>query len=140
MLQRFNGRSKLLERLPILIVEDEPVLRLEALDIVEAAGFEPVEATSVEHAIRILEERTDIRLVYMDRDMRRGIKGIEVAAAIRNRWPPIEIILIAAFSTGAELELPVRAQFYPQPVRHNQIIGAMQTMMRNVQQGGAAHC
>jgi CheY-like chemotaxis protein len=127
-----------LNRLPVLIVEDEPVLRIEALDMVEAAGFEPVEATSVGHAIRILEQRTDIRLVYMDLDMPRGLKGIEVAAAIRDRWPPIEIILIAAFSTGARIELPVRARFYPKPVRHDQIIGAMRSMMAHVHKGNSA--
>ncbi|MBD8676982.1 response regulator [Sphingomonas sp. CFBP 13720] len=129
------GQSTPVNRHPVLIVEDEPILRLEALDMVEAAGFEPVEATSVEHAIRILEERPDIRLVYMDLDMPRGIKGIEIAAAIRNRWPPIEIILIAAFSMGEELELPVRAQFFAKPVRYTQIVGAMRSMMAHVGEG-----
>lgn len=115
-------------RIPVLVIEDEPVLRLDALDMVERAGFEPVEALSVDDALRILTERLDIRIVYMDLDMPRGIRGIEIAAAIRDRWPPIEIILTAAFHTEAELDLPARAEFYGKPVLRDEIIAAMKRL------------
>lgn len=120
-------------RLPVLVVEDEPVLRLYVLDMVEEAGFEPVEATSAADAIRILETRTDITVVYMDLDMPRGLNGIEIAAAIRDRWPPIEIILTAAFLTRADIDLPARAEFYPKPIQHDQMIGAMRRMTRQLE-------
>lgn len=122
------GQSKPLNRLPVLVIEDEPVLRGEALDMVEGAGFEAVEATSVRDAIRILEERLDIRMVYMDLDMPRSIKGIEMAAAIRDRWPPIEIILTAAFFDAEDLDLPARAEFFPKPIRREEIVSAMRRM------------
>lgn len=115
-------------RLPVLIVEDEPVLRIEATDMVERAGFEAVEATSVEDAIHILEHRPDIRIVYIDLDMPRGVKGIEIAAAIRDRWPPIEIILTAANFAKADLDLPVRSEFYSKPIQHSEIVAAMRRM------------
>jgi CheY-like chemotaxis protein len=122
------GQSQPLTSHPVLIIEDEPVLRLEVSDMVERAGFQAVEATSIDDAIRILEEREDIRVVYMDLDMPRGVKGIEIAAAIRNRWPPIEIILVAASFAKADLDLPVRAEFYPKPIQHQDVMAAMQRM------------
>lgn len=122
------GQSKPITRLPVLIIEDEPVLRLDAIDMVDRAGFEPVEAMSVEDAIAILERRADIRVVYMDLDMPRGVKGIEIAAAIRDRWPPIEIILTAASFAKADVTLPVRAEFYAKPVRRREIVAAMRRM------------
>jgi CheY-like chemotaxis protein len=122
------GQSQPLNRRPVLVIEDEPVLRLEAFDMVERAGFEPVEATSIEAALEILENRTDIRIVYMDLDMPRGVKGIEIAAAIRNRWPPIEIILVAASFAKADIDLPVRAEFYPKPIQHRDVVAAMRRM------------
>lgn len=122
------GQSQPINRLPVLVIEDEPVLRGEILDLVEHAGFSPVEATSVADAIRILEERMDIRIVYMDLDMPRSIKGIEIAATIRDRWPPIEIILTAAFFEEADLVLPARAEFYPKPIQRDQIVAAMRRM------------
>lgn len=123
------GQSQPIERLPVLVIEDEPVLRGEILDLVEHAGFSPVEATSVADAIRILEERMDIRIVYMDLDMPRSIKGIEIAATIRDRWPPIEIILTAAYFTRESVELPERAEFYSKPIDHDEVIAAMQRLI-----------
>ena len=63
------GQTQPLTRWPVLVVEDEPILRLDALSMVEQAGFEPVEAMSSADAIKLLEERLDIRMVYMDLDM-----------------------------------------------------------------------
>lgn len=123
------GQSQPYTRIPVLIIEDEPVLRIDAIDMVERAGFEPVEAMSVNDAIRILERRTDIRIVYMDLDMPRGIRGIEIAAAIRNRWPPIEIVLTAAGFAAADLDLPVRSEFFTKPVHRREIIAAMHRMV-----------
>ncbi len=123
------GQSQPFKRWPVLVVEDEPILRLDAISMVQKAGFEAVEALSSADAIQLLEERLDIRLVYMDLDMPRSRKGIEIAAAIRKRWPPIEIILTAAYFTRDSVELPERAEFYSKPIDHNEVIAAMQRLI-----------
>ncbi len=123
------GQSQPFKRWPVLVVEDEPILRLDAISMVEKAGFEAVEALSSADAIQLLEERLDIRLVYMDLDMPRSRKGIEIAAAIRKRWPPIEIILTAAYFTRDSVELPERAEFYSKPIDHAEVIAAMQRLI-----------
>lgn len=122
------GQSQPLKRWPVLVVEDEPILRLDAIDMVEEAGFEAVEALSSADAIQLLEERLDIRLVYMDLDMPRSRSGIEIAAAIRKRWPPIEIILTAAYFTRDSVRLPERAEFYAKPINRFEIIEAMRRL------------
>lgn len=122
------GQSEPLKRWPVLVVEDEPILRLDAISMVERAGFEAVEALSSADAIRLLEERLDIRLVYMDLDMPRSRKGIEIAAAIRKRWPPIEIILTAAYFTRESIDLPERAEFYPKPIDYEKVTEAMRRL------------
>lgn len=113
------------------------MLRIEVADMVERAGFIPVEATSVDEAIDILETRTDIRIVYIDLDMPRGVKGSEIAAAIRDRWPPIEIILTAATFAKADLDLPVRAEFYSKPIHHGDVIAAMRRMAADTDHKGS---
>lgn len=128
------GQSTPFKRHPVLVIEDEPVLRIDALDMVDQAGFESVEAMSIDDAIHILETRPDIRIVYMDLDMPRGIKGIELAATIRDRWPPIEIILTAAFFTEDDLTLPARAEFFSKPVKRDEIIAVMQRMAAHADQ------
>ena len=83
-------------RQPVLVIEDEPILRMAALDMVEEAGFDPIgatDATDATDAIRILESHHDIRIVFTDVDMPRGVDGLKLAAFIRERWPPIHIIV-----------------------------------------------
>ena len=53
----------------VLVVEDEMVLRMRAVDIVEDAGFLPIEAVSADQAIQILESRDDISLLLTDIQM-----------------------------------------------------------------------
>jgi len=112
----------------VLVVEDEPIQRMMAVDLVEEAGFEAVEATDATQAVAILERRADIRIVFTDIDMPRGMDGMKLAAVIRNRWPPIELILISGRFAPRMEELPARGVFFSKPYREQDIIHAMQRM------------
>jgi CheY-like chemotaxis protein len=78
----------------VLIVEDEFLLRMHAVDMIQAAGFEIVEAATADQAIDILETRPDITVVFTDIQMPGSIDGLKLAQAIRGRWPPIKIVAI----------------------------------------------
>lgn len=109
----------------VLVVEDEPLLRMAAVDMVEEAGFESVEAADATEAVRILEARLDIRIVFSDIDMPRGIDGMKLAALIRNRWPPIDIILTSGHVEASEVDLPVRSMFFSKPYNEKLVLAAM---------------
>jgi CheY-like chemotaxis protein len=109
----------------VLVVEDEPLLRMAAVDMVENAGYESVEAANATEAIAILEKRTDIRVVLSDIDMPRGIDGMRLAALIRNRWPPIEIILVSGHLSAPEVQLPARTVFFSKPYREDEVVAAI---------------
>lgn len=112
----------------VLVVEDEPLLRMAAVALVEDAGFQAVSATDATEAVRILETRSDIRIVFTDVDMPRGMDGMRLAAAIRDRWPPIEIILTSGYAVPAEVDLPARAVFFAKPYREEQVVAALRRM------------
>ncbi|XYD12110.1 response regulator (plasmid) [Methylobacterium sp. NMS12] len=80
----------------VLLLEDDPLLAMSLSDYIEAAGCDVVEARTTCEAIRILEQRTDIRVVVGDLDTRGSVMGLELAALIRDRWPPIEMILTSS--------------------------------------------
>jgi CheY-like chemotaxis protein len=101
----------------VLVVEDEPILRLHAVDIIEDAGFEVVEASSADEAIAILDSRRDIRVVFTDIDMPGSMDGIRLAAAIRDRWPPIELILTSGHVKLGDHDIPERGLFFSKPYR-----------------------
>ena len=76
----------------MLIVEDEFLLRMDAVDMIAAAGFEVVEAANADEAIEILEARRDITVVFTDIQMPGSMDGLKLARAVRGRWPPIKIV------------------------------------------------
>lgn len=116
------------QRKVVLVVEDEPLLRMMAVDMVDEAGFDVIEAADATEAIRILERRFDVRIVFTDIDMPRGMDGMRLAAAIRDRWPPIEIILTSGHFHREDVELPARSVFFPKPFREAEVIATMRRM------------
>lgn len=117
-------------RQAVLVVEDEPLLRLMALDLVEDAGFQPVEARNADEAIAILEGRTDIHIVFTDVDMPGSMDGLRFAAAIRDRWPPIEIIITSGHIRLDDSSIPANTVFFPKPYDHAEVANTMMWMAK----------
>ncbi len=113
------------EQAVVLVVEDEPLLRTAAVDMVESAGFVAVEAANATEAVRVLESRRDIRIVFSDVDMPLGIDGMKLAVLIRDRWPPIEIILVSGHVSPPVVDLPARTLFFSKPYSERRVIEAM---------------
>lgn len=112
----------------VLVVEDEPLLRLFAADMIEDAGFETVEAANSTEAVAILESRPDIRIVFTDVDMPHGIDGIRLAACIRDRWPPIKIIITSGKPLPRRVNIPAETVFFPKPFRQDKVIETLRSM------------
>ena len=69
----------------VLIVEDEALVRMTAVDIIEEAGFEVLEATNADEAILLLEARREITVVFTDIEMPGSMDGLRLAQAVRGR-------------------------------------------------------
>jgi CheY-like chemotaxis protein len=76
----------------VLIVEDEALVRMTAVDMIEEAGFEILEAANGDEAILLLEAWRDITVLFTDIEMPGSMDGLRLAQAVRARWPPIKII------------------------------------------------
>jgi CheY-like chemotaxis protein len=109
----------------VLIVEDEPLVRMGAVKIIEDAGFEVVEAASADEAMRILECRSDIRVVFTDIHMPGSMDGLKLAHAVRNRWPPIKIIVTSGRGLITERDLPEGGRFFAKPYDPIEITGVL---------------
>jgi CheY-like chemotaxis protein len=99
----------------ILIVEDEPLLRELAVQLVEDAGFGVLEAGDAEQAVALLEQRTDIAVLFTDIDMPGEIDGLELAHAVRRRWPAIEILVASGHVRLKLSDLPSDSLFLGKP-------------------------
>ena len=110
----------------VLVVEDEFFSRLHAINLVEAAGYKAIEASNADEAIAILESRKDIRIVFTDIDMPGSMDGLKLARAVRDRWPPIELILTSGHFGVPEDKIPERGLFFSKPYRDQEIVSALQ--------------
>jgi len=109
----------------VLVVEDEPLVRMVAAATIEEAGFETIEAVGAESAIAILEDRKDIRIVFADIHMPGSMDGLRLARIVRNRWPPIELILTSGLMKIGQRDLPERSVFLAKPYSLDALTAAL---------------
>src|ERR1700753_1542408 len=105
------------------------ILRMRAVDIVEDAGFNPVEAVNADQAISILESRSDISLLFTDIQMPGSIDGLKLAHAVHDRWPSIKIILVSGEVKPSDEERPAESRFFGKPLGVDQMITELQEMV-----------
>src|ERR1700712_1934460 len=115
----------------VLVVEDEMMLRMRAVDMVEDAGFTSVEAINADDALAILESRSDIELLFTDIQMPGSMDGLNLAHAVHERWPLIKIILVSGQLKLTDADKPADSRFFGKPLDVKQMIGEMQDMIGN---------
>lgn len=118
----FSAGATPLDTAVVLVVEDDPLLRMNAVDMIEEAGFRAIEAPDADTAIRLLENRNDIRLIFTDIDMPGSMDGLALAHAVANRWPPVRIVATSGHFRVSETDLPSGGRFIPKPYRQHQLV------------------
>ncbi|MGE9008197.1 response regulator [Leptospira interrogans] len=113
----------------VLVVEDEWLLRLLAVELVEDVGFVALQAANADDAIVILEQRVDIALILTDVDMPGTMDGLKLAHAVRRRWPPIKIIIVSGKTRLSDAELPTETRFFPKPYSVPEMIGELRSLV-----------
>ena len=112
----------------ILVVEDDALVRTLAVVVAEDSGFEVLSAASADEAIPILESRSDIRLVFTDVSMPGSMNGLKLAHVVRDRWPPVELLVTSAFSNFTVADLPKRSRFLAKPYNVGTLAKTLQQM------------
>jgi len=113
----------------VLVVEDEMLLRMRAVDMVEDAGYTSLEAVDADAAFAILESRSDIALLFTDIQMPGTMDGLKLAHAVHARWPPIKIILVSGQLRLANIDIPPHSRFFGKPLEAREMIAEMQEMI-----------
>jgi CheY-like chemotaxis protein len=110
----------------VLVVEDEALVNKFTSSELRAAGCEVLTAYDADEAIRILEKRSDIDLVFTDINMPGSMDGLKLAAAVRNRWPPVKILITTGKSAPASAQMPAGSTFIPKPYEIPDVLEAIQ--------------
>ena len=77
----------------ILVVEDEALVRMLAVDVLEEAGFDVIEASTADYAVQVLDKREDIRVVFTDVDMPGRLNGFQLARHIEDHHHRVRVII-----------------------------------------------
>ena len=113
----------------VLVVEDEYFLRINAVLMIEDAGFDVLEAASADQAIEILEARPDVHVIFTDIQIPGSMDGLKLAHAVRGRWPPIKIIATSGRVNLRIDDLPEGGRFLPKPYGPQEVIGTLRELV-----------
>ncbi|MGJ4885232.1 MULTISPECIES: response regulator [unclassified Bradyrhizobium] len=108
-----------LTRKTVLVVEDEGLIRANAVDMIRDLGFEVIEAADADQAISLLERCDRISVVFTDVQMPGSMDGLRLVAVIRDRWPPVALLVTSGQVTPSEL--PSGARFLAKPYGAEQL-------------------
>ena len=100
----------------VLVVEDEPLILMDAMQSLEDAGFEVIDAYDAEHALLCLDERPDIGAVFTDVNMPGRFDGVQLARMVNERRPDVVVIVTSGAVKVRRTDLPEGGQFVPKPL------------------------
>jgi two-component system, response regulator PdtaR len=113
----------------VLVVEDEALLRLLAVEVVVEAGCVALEAGDADEAVALLESRSDISLLFTDIGRPGSMDGLKLAHAVRGRWPPIKILLVSGQVRLQPSELPSSSRFVGKPYRAAAMVEELRSLV-----------
>jgi CheY-like chemotaxis protein len=99
----------------ILVIEDEPLVRLFLTDFLDEAGFKVFEAVNADEAMTILQARPDIQVIISDIEMPGSMNGLELARAVHERWPGIGIVVTSGRERPGPDDLSEKVAFLAKP-------------------------
>ena len=105
------------------------MLRMLAIEIVEEAGFIAIEAQDADEAVILLEARTDITLLFTDINMPGSMDGLKLAHAVRDRWPPIKILVVSGQQQLQSHNLPSNSCFVGKPYQASALVEELRSMI-----------
>jgi CheY-like chemotaxis protein len=114
----------------VLVVEDEPILRMDISDQLQDLGFKVLEAANADEAIDMLAANGDIQVMFTDVDMPGGsMDGLRLAAAVRDRWPPVRIIVTSGYRRVGLDDIPHGSRFFGKPYQSGAVAEAIREMV-----------
>ena len=99
----------------VLVVEDEPVVRLNMCLHLGEQGFDVEEAGNADEAIAVLNARRDIQVMFTDIDMPGSMDGLKLSAFVWDRWPPVRIVVTSGKRLIEVTDLPDDSVFFAKP-------------------------
>lgn len=115
----------------VLLVEDDPLVRMLGVDVLEDAGFAVVEAENADEALRTLEAGADVRVLFTDVNMPGELDGLDLARVVHERWPDIRLLISSGQMRPGSDEIPQDGRFLPKPYKPGAVVREIREMVHS---------
>jgi DNA-binding NtrC family response regulator len=113
----------------ILVVEDDALVRMVVSDTLADAGYRVIDAVTADEALRLLNMRSDVRVVITDVRMPGKLDGFALARIVAERWPEVGLLVSSGDTWPAPGDLPPRARYVPKPCPPSALMTAVRTLL-----------
>jgi CheY-like chemotaxis protein len=113
----------------ILVVEDETLIRFWAAGLLEENGFSVLEAENAEAALKVLESRPDVKLLFTDVQMPGSLNGMELAREVHARWPHVLLVITSGRERPTRAEIPDDGRFVAKPYNAEELLGQVKDLL-----------
>ena len=112
----------------VLVVDDEALIRLEMVEALRDAGYAVLDAENADDAIALLERNPAIGLVVTDVQMPGTMDGVRLCQYIRNKWPPVKLMVVSSMALDPLAKLPSDVRFLSKPIAPEQLISSLRDL------------
>jgi DNA-binding NtrC family response regulator len=109
----------------VLVVEDEPLIRMHAVDMIESAGWTALEATDCHDALRVLAASGPVDVLFTDVNMPGDMDGLALAETVHQLHPGVELVVTSGKQVIAPEALPDHGTFLSKPYGLDELIGTI---------------
>ena len=113
----------------VLVVDDQAMIRMFGADMIAEAGYEVIEATSADEALRILENAEGVSLLFSDIDMPGSMDGLALAEIVNKRWPDIRLLLTSGHHKISDEDMPDHGKFLSKPYNSSVVVETIKTLL-----------
>ncbi len=117
------------DRPTILVAEDDGLLRLLTSEFLEEHGYTVVEADNAEEALKVMEKRKDVKLLFTDIQMPPGCDGLELAREVHKRWPKVLLVITSGQIQPTRAEIADDGRFIRKPYRAKDLLGQIDELI-----------
>jgi CheY-like chemotaxis protein len=116
----------------VLIVEDETPLLVMAERVIQSAGHQTLSAGSYDSAMALFEQGERPDLAFIDRNLGKGLTGIDIARAARQYHPNIHVLYTFAgvVTDGLRAMFVEGSEFLPKPYTDEQLSDAVNKLLQ----------
>ena len=116
-----------MERYTVLVVEDDPLLRMNAVMLFEEAGFAVADFDNADAAASFIRDRpAEVGAIFTDINMPGEIHGLELATMVSTQWPRITVLVTSGRYAKRPDSLPPHVKFIAKPWLPSELLVTMQ--------------